>query len=424
MFKFLQRIQVLIGLALLPVFCHAETEVTGGQNAVVCFDNILYRDFNITDTDLQHITSIESYDLYEAKMGRGLNGRSQPILEIGANESVRDYVERIAKRYENYLPKITQTIHGGMFDDKQIIMRNSALDRVYDEHDVGEVPTLCEVVTMARQYYSGTLPFLQIDQRLFNHPKHSRLSQAILFLHEAVYYSARVIASHTNSRATRTLVGELIRSEPRNALELSALYQNLRMPNHRHGMSAFTLWYLEQKPLFEKGAKQAQDRVRTGTLNQTMVEHHNAVAQYLSAVSQRGYRILGTINNNSDGEVRYIRPNDANYGFNERDRSKKCAGAIRNDAEVQSNCVAYLTSLAEEYENLQKAISEAGLDFYRDYLETKMLPVLDEKFASYNPAVLAQVKKALRGSVEYSDSNNSEPLFADPKLDEIEFTIP
>jgi hypothetical protein len=71
----------------------------------------------------------------------------------------------------------------------------------------------CAVVTLALQYVETQQQVLEIDSRLWNHPKQSPLSRAVLLLHESLYRVARA-SGQTDSSRTRILVGNLITKTP------------------------------------------------------------------------------------------------------------------------------------------------------------------------------------------------------------------
>ncbi|MGE3261540.1 MAG: hypothetical protein AB7K68_07160 [Bacteriovoracia bacterium] len=205
------------------------SESGGGENSVVCFADPTIpaairnpqspRFGQILDAETTGgiITSVEAYDLYEARMPRGLDRMAPSIIGIGANEGVRAYSEKIAQRFAPFIPAAANLIRNGsaVFSDDKIIMRPAGLKRVHDENDVGYIDaSRCVVATMATQYRTGSEDQLQIDSRLFNHPSHSRLSGAVLFLHELVYHTARLEQEQRDSRATRALVSSLINSTP------------------------------------------------------------------------------------------------------------------------------------------------------------------------------------------------------------------
>lgn len=141
------------------------------------------------------------------------------------------------------------TVNGNnVLTDANIIMRGKGgLERIQDENDVGYIDSEnCVLVTMAAQYDEKNETFLQIDERLFHHPAHSKLSQAILVLHEFVYYSARKVG-HDNSRATRALVASIINNDPIDYKTLRDLYRKLKMPEHyRLGSNNLEYLYLKE----------------------------------------------------------------------------------------------------------------------------------------------------------------------------------
>ena len=224
----------LCALLALPVIsspANADDEGgwgSGGGNAVVCFsdpkivERIRTHDLNnenfgrIFDSDLSKITKVEAFDLYVAKMPSGIDGALSEIMDAKPNQNVRQFAEAMAKRYEPFVPRVSDLVRNGIANlpDKQITLRPTGLRRVYDESDNGYLDSpSCVVVTMAVQNKINDKIFLEIDDRLFRHPLHSQLSKDVLFLHEGLYslvHWDRNYGYHANSRNTRLLLRRLL----------------------------------------------------------------------------------------------------------------------------------------------------------------------------------------------------------------------
>jgi hypothetical protein len=198
---------------------------SGGGNALVCFAEVTevtngevrVRDLvaevrannnTIPDELLQWISSIELFDLYEAKKRRGLDSKKPEIIEIKSNEKIYEYFDRLGKRFEKnvYVMKNFITIGKELIPDTNLIFHESA---VKYQNDLGSV-TLpgpnCLISTMAAQVNFKDYFEVHIDQRLFNHPKHSKQSKATLILHELIYALGRKHLNHKDSGATRNVV--------------------------------------------------------------------------------------------------------------------------------------------------------------------------------------------------------------------------
>lgn len=203
---------------------------SGGGNALVCFGEVtearggttIRRDLVqevkengnvISDELIQYIDSIELFDLYEAKKRRGLNPNPPKIIQIKDSENAFEYVNRVAERFDSTVPymeelvKLTRTV----LPNNNFIMESSA---VRYQNDLGSVVIPndhCVISTMAVQVNYNKFYKVHIDGRLFNHKKHSRLSQAVLILHETVYAFARA-KGQKDSGTTRELVKQYITS--------------------------------------------------------------------------------------------------------------------------------------------------------------------------------------------------------------------
>jgi hypothetical protein len=200
---------------------------SGGGNAIVCFNpgsidsgdstiniisEIRKNNNQIKNEYLKYISSIEMFDLYDAKKSRGLNQGQTKIIEILSTESEFDYIDKIGKLYKQDLPYIEKLIA----KTKLILDEGSfylAPNPIKHQDDIGTV-TLpgkdCTIITMAAQVNYGNYYEVHIDERLYNHPTHSKLSKAVLILHELLYSYDRKENKAKDSGATRSLVKILI----------------------------------------------------------------------------------------------------------------------------------------------------------------------------------------------------------------------
>jgi hypothetical protein len=208
-----------------------EHGVGNGGNAIVCFDNssiskqILSLPVNertIPDSILKNITSIQALDLYEAQSGgKGIDQTESKddLFEPLVGEKTSDYLNRLAARFSVYVPEVSKQITKGMseFAGKVSTHGSNGTTGVAQVYDFGQVNYVidkerCVLSTVANQTGLGDKLRLDIDSRLFDHPKHSNLSQKVLMLHEVIYLWGRKMG-HGNSRNTITLVGALIKSK-------------------------------------------------------------------------------------------------------------------------------------------------------------------------------------------------------------------
>jgi hypothetical protein len=208
---------------------------SGGGNSVVCFSDeatasrVRANQSQILGGDLGKITKIEAYDLYLAENSMDLGGHKLSPIPFADALPTREYSEMLARRFDLYLPQVSELIREGLanFPDSQINISPIGLKRIIDENDVSE-PNAgnCVVATMAAQFRIGQKIFLNIDERLFYHPLHSALSRGVIIAHEAIYSTVRypgIRIAQADSRNTRILVKSLIASAPVSVAELSAL---------------------------------------------------------------------------------------------------------------------------------------------------------------------------------------------------------
>ena len=217
---------VCVGFIFGSVSCWAGPGSTGGGNAVVCFnDNAIpsaIRDPKnanyqvLTDDMISNVTSVQVLDLYEALKPRGLDGSLIPdVYPIGADETPVQYVWRLAQRFNPSAPAISWMLSNSLeaFSENNTIMESHGLARIDDTNMVEQIDSRnCVIATMAAQYKAGDNSYrLHIDQRLFNHPAHSKLSKAVLLVHEFVYRYFRD-QGESDSRHTRDFVAMIIKN--------------------------------------------------------------------------------------------------------------------------------------------------------------------------------------------------------------------
>jgi len=188
---------------------------SGGGNALVCFSNERAAEQTrkngniITDDIIDQIFLIEMYDLVEAKIPRGLGQEEPYIIPIKDEESLISYVDRISNRFQFNVHVLQQSIFEGqrVLPNSNIRFYNGPVKQVDDIDTVigSNLHKQCVISTMAIQRNSNDYFSLYIDKRLFNHPAHSKQSQAVLLLHEYLYTQSRK-KGHTTSAATREAV--------------------------------------------------------------------------------------------------------------------------------------------------------------------------------------------------------------------------
>lgn len=210
----------------VPSFSSAKEggDSSGGGLSVVCFDNpavpeaLRKGDGMLTDALLPHIISVTHFDLYEAMLLRGgiEPSFSKKVIEIGDHESAEQYAQRILKRLKYSAPELYRMIlktSKELNENKNTIYGFKPLERMNDARQVGLIDyENCMYATMALNHFELGVPFLEIDKRIYQHPKHSEQSRGILLLHEYIYLTARKLG-HKDSRHTRVLIDILITDE-------------------------------------------------------------------------------------------------------------------------------------------------------------------------------------------------------------------
>lgn len=194
---------------------------SGGGNALVCFDDesvpfeIRKNGGNLSSKFIPHIVSVETYDLYAAKKAYGEENLQPFDIVNGFGTTPIKYATFIYKRLQSLVPKMSDEIQKSknLTPVQQIYMQPFGIFKVDDvEADAPYDVKHCVLATMASHYYDNGSYFLHIDERLFMHPSHRKLSQAVLLLHEFVYMAGRR-QGHESSKETRSLVGMMLRQK-------------------------------------------------------------------------------------------------------------------------------------------------------------------------------------------------------------------
>lgn len=421
------KIALIFSFALVlfapSAFSEAEQGTRGGENAVVCFNNeaipMEFRDRTspryglILDDEVKNnVVSVEAYDLYEARAPKGLNGTPQEVIQTLPGEPVRGYAERIARRFERYVPAVAYDIREGAaaFPDSKILMRPAGLKRVHDENDVGDIDdSHCVIATMAAQYEAGQDTYLQIDGRLFNHPMQTTLSRAVLFLHEALYYRARRLGQ-TDSLTTRTAVSHLINAAPIDSAQLAALWQSLGFaPESERDGSAVNYLLSLIAPEIDSAVK----------IQQRGVSHSSAGAKVTAqfAMLRNKYR-SSYITNFDTFEDTY-----RNLTGTAKDRSvctmidpkRSALDQLFNPLEIpDQNCARDFGQVYKSYLIVKRQMLASATAGLQEALINSIYPKLETLPPSYQPikaSIKTILEKAIQASVVespvYSDNGDS-----------------
>ncbi len=217
-----KNITMMLLASLFPLSSMAGFGAHGG-NSVVCFDDpsipkaIRAGTGEILDQYIPHVTSVETFDLYEARKCQGLGCSVTPqLISVNNGEAPFEYVERIATRFDGALAVAAEIIRNSAkrFPQDHIFMENHGLKKVDDTNEVSLIDSVnCVLGTVATQIDSGPDTYLYVDSRLYNHPKHTPFSKAVLILHETVYYRDRQHGVK-DSRDTRLRVAKAITYGP------------------------------------------------------------------------------------------------------------------------------------------------------------------------------------------------------------------
>jgi hypothetical protein len=204
-------------------------EVSSGGNVIVCFKKDYAKEaFELVNAshdkhipnsifEKDWIDSVEMYDLFEAKLPRGIDARVPDIIDIAPHETLEGYIDARLSRFTNFIQPIEKAFVEGrkLIPNASIRFSNGAL---VQNNDIGGIQLIdksrCLIQTMAAQKYGTNTIELYVDSRLFNHEKHSKLSRATLFIHEYIYAYSKMYLRHRNSSAARKIVEMIISHNP------------------------------------------------------------------------------------------------------------------------------------------------------------------------------------------------------------------
>lgn len=204
-----------------PAFAAEGAGSSGGGGSIVCFQRpetlakVRAQGGELRDEDISQISEIEAYDLFQARLPRGMDSSATAIFPMQPGERNEAYVERLARRFDSTVPAISDLIRAGekAMREGQTVRAPNGVAQLNDAAAViGIDKSRCALVTTAHQYSDGHHLTVAFDDRLMKHPRNSPLSRAILVLHEAIYSIGRM-RGHTTSRPTRDLISTIARQD-------------------------------------------------------------------------------------------------------------------------------------------------------------------------------------------------------------------
>lgn len=191
---------------------------SGGGLGLVCFKSasvakvVQENNGYIGDEQLADIASLQTLDLYEALLKRGLEQRQPKVMAPQKGEEFESFLETVLSHIEQSFPKLGENIRNSQsdFSGNHVYWQEIGLISIFDSNSVGNYNTqFCSLTTLAIQFKEEESHYLNIDPRLFFHEKMSVQSRAVLLLHEYIYLLTRKRGS-TNSRSTRLAIASLL----------------------------------------------------------------------------------------------------------------------------------------------------------------------------------------------------------------------
>lgn len=156
---------------------------SGGGNVLVCFDDAKYQRATLdpkdptqgaitTQEQIDHIQSIQTVDLYEAKKGRGTEGTYfPPVLEMAPGQEPLGYVHTVAHRFQRSIPAVSEMLTKTLkrLPRSHIIPESHGVIPVKGVNLIGDIDReRCVLATIAVQENINGQLFLHVDTRLYN----------------------------------------------------------------------------------------------------------------------------------------------------------------------------------------------------------------------------------------------------------------
>ncbi len=262
-----------VSCLMLPgIFCvsvaFAQSQGAGnGGNAIVCFDDPKIADElvvpqnvvvnTIPDRYLDHIVSIETLDLADAKKPIGLASTSPEIKQLNPGETPEQFVKRVLSAYDAVVSTddwftrstFSQLIERGKKALKAIqISPNEGVIPANDIHPLTKAKNGCVYSTIAVQRSTGNgQRELVIDGRLYGDKnRNSDLSRAALILHEYVLAADLTLNPNSLSANSTEGVREFVSAILRRDTRLSDLVEIVNRRNLFHRYSNYGDLYFDR----------------------------------------------------------------------------------------------------------------------------------------------------------------------------------
>lgn len=283
---------LLLGIAVFTslqstAFAQHEGSGSHGGNGVVCFSSPKYAEQltqpdrvvskTIPDSYLANITSVETLELYEARVGVYGDALSD-LLPIGATETENEYIERITNRFSNWTPVLKKMIDEG----KKIIgnrvqkLNDSSLIPVEDIRPLSRAKDGCIYTNVAQQASLGSsaIKRLVIDNRLYS--RSDALSRAVLMIHEYVLAYTTYYLKNTDSEGARNIVIRMI-AKNTNAADMSVILETFGMKDESLGERVVPAAVASlEKLTLAANSEYGADAIRTAIFNKNVLPQlHN-----------------------------------------------------------------------------------------------------------------------------------------------------
>lgn len=239
---------LLLFISFLSTYANAEKGGGNGGSVGVCFNDASYvkiivdNDNRIPNRLLPFIQRIEALDLLQAKSKFAYSQTDDDDVLILPKKSYeqdlvfQEYISGIANRFSILIPTVADNMKKSLAKIKPgnvSFYDEFGIDRIYDTGEEYYLdPERCVIATVIRQAVVGQTPRLDIDNRLFSHPKHSIQSQGVLFLHEVVLNWANTLGQ-VSTYNTRKAVSMMIMKDLNRSYAIRELldFAFLKQPN-------------------------------------------------------------------------------------------------------------------------------------------------------------------------------------------------
>lgn len=213
----------IAGLLVGPTVFARGTSTDGGGSAAICFqapadaqkvrDSRGYINSQLWAEIKEQITIIASLDHIE-EISIGMTPADPHMDSTSIPSGIREWISKsrtIELDRDKVILKNAVLFHLSQMTFKSI---DGPVKQIQDsgwlDNARRQIPSNCAIVTVAYQKDVERLTEVEVDSRIFNHPKQSDSSRRALAVHEVLYRMARRELGHLDSNWIRTKTALLV----------------------------------------------------------------------------------------------------------------------------------------------------------------------------------------------------------------------